>query len=30
MPPANLGEISDLAGASYIYAIVTDWRVAGE
>ena len=29
MPPTDPGEISDLAGASYIYAILTDWRIAG-
>ena len=29
MPLAGPGEISDLAGASYIYAILMDWRIAG-
>jgi len=29
MPLAGPGEISDLAGPSYIYAILTDWRIAG-
>jgi hypothetical protein len=29
MPLADPGEIADLAGPSYIYAILTDWRIAG-
>ncbi len=29
MPLTGPDEISDLAGASYIYTIVTDWRIAG-
>ena len=29
MPLAGPGEISDLAGPSYIYSILTDWRIAG-
>ena len=29
MPLTDPGEIADLGGASYIYAILTDWRIAG-
>ena len=29
MPLAGPGEIADLGGASYIYTILTDWRIAG-
>lgn len=29
MPLTGPDEISDLAGASYIYTILTDWRIAG-
>lgn len=29
MPFSGPHEIADLGGASYIYAILTDWRIAG-
>jgi hypothetical protein len=29
MPLTGPDEISDLGGASYIYTILTDWRIAG-
>jgi hypothetical protein len=29
MPLTDPSEIGDLAGPSYIYAILTDWRIAG-
>ena len=29
MPLSHPVQLSDLAGASYIYAILTDWRIAG-
>ena len=29
MPLASPDEISELGGASYIYTILTDWRIAG-